>query len=236
MMTKYQNEMAFFGLLLGPLFLLGCDTDTDDTSSGNDGRDGDKSTESSPDTADTDTGTRTPVCDLDALETFDSGLPEGWSVSKAGFVAGSGSGSGGDTEIDPDETWHHTTVEAEGELAPEGMDGGYMTVGGNSDMFEALYTDFYSVDECESISLSFTHFFDDLPTNDMDRGELWITVDGPPWIKLATYNENDMHEETIDLSDLLRGAFTFQLEFVFVDEDQGSNEWAIDNFELVGSL
>jgi len=212
----------------------GTDWDTDADTDTDGDTDGD--TDSDSDTyADSD-GDR---CGLEVLETFDSEIPVGWTLQPSGNGSGSGSGTGGTgdvPEVDEEHTWHHTTVEEAGDLAGEGMEGGYFFVGGFAGMNEGITTDFYDIGDCESISVMFSHDFEDMSRNEDDRGELSILVDTPPFELVETFNEDGPHEEDIELIDFLTGGTVFQLKFTFIDEDQGNYGWSIDNFELVGAV
>lgn len=203
---------------------VGSETD-DTTGTGGDGdtdtdMDGDMDTDSDTD-ADTDGG----GCGLEILETFDSEIPTNWRVTPSG---------GG---VEEEKTWHHTTVEEVGSLAGEGMEGGYLFVGGYAGMNEVLVTDYYDVGDCESISVMFSHDFDDMSTNDDDRGELWVIVDNSvAEDPIAIFDEDGPGEEDIDLTEHVKDAAFFHLQFTFVDNSQGNYGWSIDNFELIGAV
>ncbi|MBN2342455.1 MAG: hypothetical protein JXX29_20230 [Deltaproteobacteria bacterium] len=240
--------------LTGVLLAQGCGPDenpienTDDNDADADtDSDGDSDADSDADgDSDSDTTNNPPDCEVDAYETFDTAVPTGWTViSTIGGNSGSTSGSGtdsdttddSDVEVDPAKTWHHTTVTDESN-PHDGMEEGYMTVGGYIGMYETLQTDIYPLQGCETVTLAFTHYFDDygaaLGKTD-DRGELWFIGDTPPWTLVDTYADNEdkaaKHEE-IDLSSYTLGQSTFQLRFIFADESQGNYGWSIDNVSI----
>ena len=222
MKTHFLLIMLF--CLAGAALSLGCDSAEDSGGDGGDGNGGDTS----------DTGGGNLTCELDVLETFDTGIPQGWTIQGGGSGSGSGSGSGGTVDVNDDETWHHTTVETE-DYPPDGMEGGYFFVGGFSGMNETLNTAAYPIGSCQSVSMMFTQYFDDFPSNDFDRGELWIMVDGPPPELVGTYNVAGLAETTVDLTPFLMGGASFSLQFVFLDEDGGNYGWGIDNVQVVGT-
>ena len=181
-----------------------------------------------------------PDCGLDILETFDSRIPTGWTVipssSASGTGSGSGSGSGRPRELDEDRTWHH--ISEDEDYPYDGMEGGFLFVGGFAGMNEALITNYYEIGRCESVSVMFDYYFDDAPRNDYDRSELWINADGPPWQLVGTYNvsgrQEGPKEEIVDLTHYLTGSEAFQLKFTFVDEGEGNYGFAHDNVAVVG--
>ncbi len=213
----------------------------------NDGSDNNNGSDLGSDNHDTN---NPAVCALDALETFDTAVPTGWTViSSGGGGSGSGSGSGSGTGtgsgnpgvVDPAKTWHHTTVDTETGPAAKFMNGGYMTVGGIIGMNEALITPIYYVGACNAVNLTFTHYFDDFGAatgKTADRGEVSIAVDGPPYMVIGTYNSNpnkSFENASIDLTNYVVGAEYFQLEFVFADDNQGNYGWSIDDVKVTGA-
>jgi hypothetical protein len=226
-MKKHLLMLLIAGLS-GTLLLSGCDSAEEDDPLLDDG-------DSSG--GDSDTSETPLTCDIDVLETFDTGIPAGWTVLGGGGGSGSGSGSGsggGTVEVNEEETWHHTTVD-DALIEYEGMEGGYMFVGGFAGMDESLVTDFITIGSCQSVSLMFDSYFDDQTRNEADRGELWITVDGPPAELIGTFDVAGLTESTIDLMPYLTGGMAFQLTFVFKDEEGGNYGWAIDNVQVTGA-
>lgn len=234
-MKKDFMLFLIFGLICG-LSVAGCgeDNDTDPADSGDNGTD---SSSGFSDGDDSDTSSsQAASCNLDILETFDSAVPTGWTILASSSNSGSGSASGASEQGESEETWHHTTTEAETDIS-YGMDGGYMFVGGYAGMDESLITDYYELGACTDVTMSFTHYFDDFRGDD-DRGELWFVGDAPPWTKIGTYSSNENDEavtETVDLSSYVLGQSGFQLKFVFADDGQGNYGWAVDDVKIVGS-
>ncbi|MBN2717396.1 MAG: hypothetical protein JXX14_16200 [Deltaproteobacteria bacterium] len=216
------------------------DSDSDTDSDADSDADSDTDSDSDSDGDDTGAG-----CNIDEFESFDTAVPSGWTVISTvggGSGSGSGSGSGGDSgeisDVDPLKTWHHTTVEDESNPY-DGMDGGYMAVGGYTGLNESLETGFYPVDSCKTVTLSFTHYFDDYGSRTgvtEDRGEVWVVGDTPPWTLVATYNENadkEPQEEELDLTSYILGQSMFKVKFVFTDEEKGNYGWAVDNVSII---
>ena len=104
---------------------------------------------------------------------------------------------------------------------------------GFAGMDEALETPYYEYIGCDSVTVMFSHYFDDSSRVETDRGELSIMVDGPPWELIETYNEKGFFEEEVDLSEHLTGGEAFRLQFAFRDDGNGNYGWSIDDVEVV---
>ena len=231
--------------LIGMLFVAGCGPEDGEPSDNNDtGGDGDTDGDSDGDTdSDTDSdadGDSDAVCALNELETFDTEIPTGWTVISGGSGSGSATGSTSgtvSTDVNPENTWHHTTVDTS-TSSKAGMEGGYMEVGGKNGLNEALITPIYTRGSCDTVTLTFTHYFDDLSINADDKGALWFIGDSGSWESIAEYDSNPdklPSDETVDLSTLTLGQSTFQLKFVFSDNNAGNYGWGIDNVQVTGA-
>ena len=233
-------------MLVVSLTTAACGDEADPAENGGNSSD-EQSTDNSSDGQNTD---NPDVCALDVLETFDTAVPAGWTVLSSGgggsgsgsnSGSGTGTGTGGPMAVDPEKTWHHTTVDEDTHGIEHGMTGGFMYVGGLIGMNEALVTPIYNVGSCNSVNLSFTHYFDDFGAatgKNLDKGEVSIAVDGPPWLLLSTYDSNPgktSEPVSLDLSNYVAGAEYFQLEFVWSDGGQGNYGWSVDNVKITGA-
>jgi hypothetical protein len=223
-MMKYFNLLLFCLYGAFAFWSTGC-------GGGDDTADSDQGDDTNSGGEDTQPGT----CDLSVMETFDSAIPAGWTVLAGGSGTGSASGSGnGGAAVDPNKTWHYSTDSwYQDEAKGRTMDGGYMFVGGTMGMNEELLTSYYTIGACSSVNLGFRQYFDDWDTNPNDRGEVWFMGDAPPWSLLKTYNSNPDKTTTTEKINLpTAGQSSFQLKFVFTDDNGSNYGWAIDDVSI----
>jgi hypothetical protein len=177
--------------------------------------------------ADTDSGADAAAgnCLLNALETFDTTIPTGWTVVNAGTAT---------------VVWIQTvqTTKSSG-AASQNMTGGYAAA--NSLLYESLaklqsylVTETYQVGECVTAKLSFdSNFIQEDSLEDIAQVE--IKTDVADWQVVETYTENLISPaHSIDLSKYLSGASEFQLRFYYHDGDGHWFSWSIDNVKITG--
>ena len=219
------------------LIAMGCasdDNDNDDNSGSQDNKD--TTSESDEDDSETEE-TVGDACEIDVLETFDTALPTGWTVqSTTGSGSGSGSGSSSADSGNETLTWHHINIDEEDNLPSEvtdNMSGGVMMVGDvvGRTLSETMLTSFYIIGECSGATLQFKQFFDDSLA---DVAEVWLNVDGSSWEQVATIDTTGYSDDEYDLTELIQGGVAFQLKFLFIDENQMSMRWFIDDVAIIG--
>ena len=214
---------------------MGCASDADDNKDTGDSQGiGDTTDDSDNDDSESE-GEVGDVCEIDVLETFDTALPTGWTI-EAG-TGGSGSGSSSADSGNETLTWHHIDIDEEDDLPSEvtdNMSGGVMVVGDvmGSELNETMLTSFYKIGECSSATLQFKQFYDDTLE---DIAEVWLNVDGSSWEQVTTIDTTGYSDDEYDLTDLIQGGVAFQLKFVFIDENQTSMQWFIDDVAITGA-
>jgi hypothetical protein len=192
------------------------------------GTDSDSDTDADADTdgdSDGDSDSDTD-CSLDELETFDSSIPAGWTVTNGGSGAGQWAWFEGDID------WNGT-VSADGGLLIDSD-----TAGSGAVQDDDIESPIYDFGGCASATVSFEHFFQERTGTD-DIGEVYVIPNGTGTPILITSFVSDTmasvltdYEFVVDPADL-SGGDAFSVMFHY----EGSYGWGwyVDNFAVVGS-